>query len=215
MSQTFHQRLTEACNAAEFVPDFGKGQQTYIAKKLGVSQEAVRKWFAGESIPRSKAAIALARLLNVRHAWLILGSSHGEIDDSIKSARRHESSIYALMAFAVQKGVGASFAKEDASTDLVIIDNGKLINVSTETASQVGKNQYEVTFRASQLKGAYAVAMVVDLTTKHNVMVDYLEIDEGMLSKGKTVDSETTVQISLTRLGDFEVGGVKAKRFLD
>ena len=99
----FKQRFTEACEASDVIPVFGKGRQTYVAKSLGVSQEAVRKWFSGESVPRRKSAAKLAKLLDVRYSWLMLGSSQGEIDDSIKSARRHESSIYALMAFAVQK----------------------------------------------------------------------------------------------------------------
>mgnify|MGYP003680668567 CR=1 FL=1 len=214
MSQ-FNQRLIEACEASDVVPAFGRGQQTYIARTMGVSQEAVRKWFAGESIPRSKASIKLAKLLSVRHAWLVLGSSHGEIDDSIKSARRHESSIYALMAFCVQKGVGASFASESAATDLIVIDKGVLKNISTETAVRLEKGKYQVTFRASQIKEGGLVAFIHDFSTKHSAVVDYLEIDAGMVRKGKTVDSETTVQISMTRLGDFEVGGVKAKRFLD
>lgn len=211
----FKQRFNEACEASDVVPAFNRGRQTYIAKALGVSQEAVRKWFAGESVPRSEAAIKLAKLLNVKHAWLILGSSHGEIDDSIKSARRHESSIYALMAFCVQKGVGASFASDQAATDMIVIDKGVLKNISTETAVKLGKGKYQVTFRTSQIKEGGLVAFINDFDTKHSAVVDYLEIDAGMVSKGKTVDSETTVQISLSRLGDFEVGGVKAKRFLD
>ena len=214
MSQ-FNQRLTEACEASDAIPEFGKGQQTYVAKSMGVSQEAVRKWFAGESVPRSKAAEKLAKLLDVRYSWLMLGSSHGEIDASIKSARRHESSIYALMAFCVQKGVGASFASENAATDLIVIDKGALKNISTETAVRLEKGKYQVTFRASQIKEGGLVAFIHDFDTKHSAVVDYLEIDAGMLSKGKTRDSETTVQISLSRSGDFEVGGVKAKRFLD
>ena len=211
----FNQRLTEACEASDVVPPFGRGQQTYIAKALGVSQEAARKWFAGESVPRSKAAVKLSKLLDVKHAWLMLGASHGEIDDSIKSARRHEASIYALMAFAVQKGVGASFASDQAATDMIVIDKGALKNISTETAVRLEKGKYQVTFRSSQIKEGGLVAFIHDFDTKHSAVVDYLEIDAGMLSKGKTVDSETTVQISMTRLGDFEVGGVKAKRFLD
>ena len=214
MSQ-FNQRLIEACEASDVIPAFGRGRQTYIAKALGVSQEAVRKWFAGESVPRRKSAEKLAKLLDVRYSWLMLGSSHGEIDDSIKSARRHESSIYALMAFAVQKGVGASFASENAATDLIVIDKGALKNISTETAVRLEKGKYQVTFRSSQIKEGGLVAFIHDFDTKHSAVVDYLEIDAGMLSKGKTVDSETTVQISLSRSGDFEVGGVKAKRFLD
>ena len=214
MSQ-FKQRFVEACEASDAIPAFGKGQQTYIAKSLAVSQEAVRKWFAGESVPRRKSAEKLAKLLDVRYSWLMLGSSQGEIDDSIKSARRHESSIYALMSFAVQKGVGASFASENAATDLIVIDKGVLKNISTETAVRLEKGKYQVTFRASQIKEGGLVAFIHDFDTKHSAVVNLLEIDAGMVSKGKTVDSETTVQISMTRLGDFEVGGVKAKRFLD
>ena len=56
----FAKRLLEACNASDEIPEYGKGQQTHLASLLNVSQEAVRKWFAGETVPRASMSMKLA-----------------------------------------------------------------------------------------------------------------------------------------------------------
>ena len=44
----FAKRLTQACDESPIVPEHGRGRQVYLAKKLKVTQEAVRKWLVGE-----------------------------------------------------------------------------------------------------------------------------------------------------------------------
>lgn len=53
MESTFSKRLTQACDDNPLIPDYDHGRQVTIANKLEVSQEAVRKWFTGDSVPRS------------------------------------------------------------------------------------------------------------------------------------------------------------------
>lgn len=67
----FAQRLVQACNEAG-IP--GRGRQTLIAKKLNVSQQAVRKWLDGLSYPEMPRAVELANLLEVNVNWLLQGS---------------------------------------------------------------------------------------------------------------------------------------------
>jgi len=38
--------------------------QYEIAKRLGVSEQAVSKWFSGKTLPSTKNLIALSKLLN-------------------------------------------------------------------------------------------------------------------------------------------------------
>ena len=72
-TNTFAQRFTQACDDSVIIPPYGKGRQVAIAKRLNVTQEAVRKWFAGESIPRPTTVRALAEYLQVDEPWLVLG----------------------------------------------------------------------------------------------------------------------------------------------
>ena len=38
--------------------------QMYIAKKIGVTQQAIAKWETGESLPRADKLFKLAKILN-------------------------------------------------------------------------------------------------------------------------------------------------------
>ena len=69
----FAHRLRKAIEGVEAIPEFGQGQQTWIRDRLGVSAEAVRKWFMGEARPRPAMMRQLAELLDADEAWLSLG----------------------------------------------------------------------------------------------------------------------------------------------
>lgn len=71
--EKFKDRLKKACQACPNIPEYGKGEQVVIAKHLRISQEAVRKWFSGESEPRGERLEELASLLNADPSWLSLG----------------------------------------------------------------------------------------------------------------------------------------------
>lgn len=68
----FSRRLQYACDLAG-IAALGKGRQTDIAEKLGVSVEAVRKWLSDESRPNPGRLDDLARLLKVSPGWLATG----------------------------------------------------------------------------------------------------------------------------------------------
>jgi len=69
----FADRLKEACRAHGCAPPAGNGLQTWLRKRMGVSDEAVRKWLTGESRPRPDMMHRLADALQVDEAWLALG----------------------------------------------------------------------------------------------------------------------------------------------
>lgn len=73
MDISFGKRLNAACDGDPNVPPYGQGRQTWIKEKMGVSNEAVRKWFKGEARPKPAKMAALAELLGVDEAWLSLG----------------------------------------------------------------------------------------------------------------------------------------------
>ena len=87
--EQFKDRLQESCNACVDIPDYGHGRQVYISKALNVSQEGVRKWFAGDCKPRTAAMKKLAALLKVDYAWLSIGSSRLEATKFREVAKHH------------------------------------------------------------------------------------------------------------------------------
>ena len=212
----FSKRLLEACASSDEVPDFGKGQQTYIAEKLGVSQEAVRKWFASESTPRSALSVSLSKLLGVKHSWLMLGTGHGEIEADIRTARRHESSIYGLMGFLVGKNVGATFAEENAFSDINIIHRGKFKTLSVELAHK-NDEVFEVTFSEVQIAAGLTVATVVDFGGYRSAGVDFIVIDDlAWKTHGKKKGKNITIQITQNpRSYTYAAGAMKLSKFLE
>lgn len=73
-TEGFVLRLNQACDdVPHIIPAHGEGRQIELAKKMGMSQEGVRKWFAGEAMPRRDAMRRLAQLLEVEEPWLALG----------------------------------------------------------------------------------------------------------------------------------------------
>lgn len=71
--QEFANRLSLACDHAR-IPPLNKGRQEALKKLLRVSQEAVRRWLAGESVPRYERVIELAEILGVNANWLLFDS---------------------------------------------------------------------------------------------------------------------------------------------
>lgn len=88
----FAQRMQIACDGNPNVPPLNKGRLGWFATELEkrfhakTTIETVRKWFAGETLPRPKMMGYLAAVLQVDHAWLSVGSSP-QISDKQKKVR--------------------------------------------------------------------------------------------------------------------------------
>ena len=213
----FATRLLEACNASDEIPDYGKGQQTEIAARLNVSQEAVRKWLAGTTVPRAAMSKRLAELLGVKHSWLMLGTAHGEIEVDIRLARRHKACVYAVMSYVVGAGKGATFSDEEAVDDITLIDGGRLLRVSVEMANRPHEGVYEVKFSVPQKNTGVTVAVVAEYQTQRSATMDALEIDEGIWRKhGKLSGRELVLRFEKSARGNnYFVGGTKIRKFLE
>jgi transcriptional regulator with XRE-family HTH domain len=213
----FATRLLEACNASDEIPDYGKGQQTAIAARLNVSQEAVRKWLAGETVPRAALSKRLAALLGVKHSWLMLGTAHGEIEVDIKLARRHKSCVYAVMTYVVGAGMGATFSGDDAVDDITLIDGGRLLRVSVEMSDRPSNGVYEVKFSESQRNAGVTVAVVAEYQSQRSAAMDALEITDEIWKKhGKISGRECVLRFEKSARGStYSVGGTKIRKFLE
>lgn len=77
----FARRMQQACDGNPNVPPVNYGRlgwfSSEIEKRFGkqVTIETVRKWFAGETIPRPQMMGYLAAVLEVDHAWLAVGKA--------------------------------------------------------------------------------------------------------------------------------------------
>jgi transcriptional regulator with XRE-family HTH domain len=121
----FKNRLERACGSSSAVPEYGMGRQTYLAKEIKVSQEAVRKWFSGESKPRAAAMAQLAKLLNVELVWLSLGVEHSETESNRAVARRQDTGLYALTALLIHEGYAVAFTTEGSdASDITAMRDG-------------------------------------------------------------------------------------------
>lgn len=68
----FAARLNEMLDEAGVEP-IGKGRQKILRKEFGVSEEAARKWLAGESMPHTKRIPLIAKKFNRMGEWLLTG----------------------------------------------------------------------------------------------------------------------------------------------
>lgn len=213
----FKKRLVEACAGNDDIPQFGKGQQTYIAQKLNISQEAVRKWFAGDTVPRQSLAIELAKVLGVKHSWLALGTAHGEINADIKTARRHEHTTYAVMAYLIANNIGASFNDDKHFTDIMMIDQGRVRHLAVEEAVEKDKGVFTATFSEAQISEGSTIVLVSDSSTNRSVAVDFIEIDDSVWkSLGKKEGKNFTIEFTQSaRSFNYSAGAMKLSKLLE
>ena len=125
----FSNRLEYAANTSTSIPDHGFGRQVQIAKALGVSQEAVRKWFAGESSPRHNMMKKLANLLDVNYVWLALGNDQKEIAYFREVACRQDAAVYAFVSYLMNHGFTTAFPSQEEMHDVTAIRDGKIHKV--------------------------------------------------------------------------------------
>lgn len=68
----FAKRLDEICDDMG-VPRLGKGRPKKIAKQLGITDAAARRWFGAETYPSWEHITALCVWANVNVDWLMTG----------------------------------------------------------------------------------------------------------------------------------------------
>ncbi len=213
----FPKRLAQACRSNSEIPEYGRGQQVFIATKLGVSQEAVRKWFAGESTPRRRMGERLATLLGVKYAWLMLGSTQGEITAGVKAAKRHEASTYSLMAQIIGKKSTATFDTGMDQSDLLMIKDGRQLHISTEFSEPDENGVYKASFSAEQIDATLTVACVVIYDDKHSVSADFIEIPADIWeAHGTQNGSDIEIRFQKKpRTFTYYVGDTKLNKFME
>lgn len=91
----FARRMTQACDGHAHVPPPNFGRLQWFVDQLrdrfgaDTTPETIRKWLAGETLPRPKSMAMLAEILEVDEAWLSLGAAP-ELDRKQQKLRNAE-----------------------------------------------------------------------------------------------------------------------------
>lgn len=193
-AKQFARRLHQACDDTASVPEYGKGRQVVVANKLEVSQEAARKWFAGESMPKPEKMKKLAEFLEVDRAWLALGEKPELTRDAKKLAGKIVEGSVLLIAGTLQMaGANCAFPSEDDPRkdhiDIYAILRGKKIDLHVSTAKELATGQFEFI-----VPREYADVQCVGFVPARGVMFHMLDLTRELIDKHKA-----------RRSGDFTV----------
>jgi transcriptional regulator with XRE-family HTH domain len=212
MLQDFEKRLAQACDESPNIPPYGHGRQVYIANKLKVSQEAVRKWFTGESRPKVQKMRQLATLLEQDEAWLSLGIKP-EMDRREKRAhgRRSDGAVYMLFGlFSMAGGACAFPSEEDPRSDYIdfyAILNGVQFPIHAAVGRETSKNVYE--FVVPREYGQVRSVGVVPLT---NTRFHLIDLQKALVDRHRQKKAGAFA-IHLNRIGsDYMTGADKWPR---
>jgi hypothetical protein len=148
-AKEFSRRLNQACDDSPNVPEYGKGRQVVVAGKMDVSQEAVRKWFAGESMPKSDKVKKLADFLEVDRAWLALGEKPELARDEKKSVLRTLDAAVNIVAGTIKLKGANCFAPSDSDprkdyTDFCAGIRGVMHSIHVTSAREVSGGTFEL-----------------------------------------------------------------------
>ncbi len=148
-AKAFSKRLNQACDDCDNIPEYGKGRQVVVANRMGVSQEAVRKWFAGESMPKAPKVKKLASILEVDVSWLVLGEKP-ELNREAKrlAGRVVEGSVMLIAGSLQMEGAVCAFPAEDdprkGYVDFYTIIRGEMLPVHVSVAKEISSDLFEV-----------------------------------------------------------------------
>lgn len=145
----FARRLTQACDESPLVPEHGRGRQVYLAKKLKVTQEAVRKWLVGESLPRPDKIGDLAKVLGVDPVWLQLGTSPLEIAEKRQAALRGDAAVYGSMSYLLLAGYHVAIPAGEEKVDIFAIKHGTQLAALARMGEPLARGEYKFLFPAN------------------------------------------------------------------
>lgn len=150
MDKGFAKRLNTACDGHPHIPAYGQGRQSWFKDTLGVSHEAVSRWFSGASRPRPMKMRELARVLEVDEAWLALGITP-ELDPAYTRLRntQGEGASNAFMGLAQLNGARVALPDDKdprvAFVDFYAVFRGQQVPFHVGLATEIAAGTYKLT----------------------------------------------------------------------
>jgi transcriptional regulator with XRE-family HTH domain len=186
----FARRLKRACDDNPVVPEKGKGQQVWMADKLQITQEAVRKYFEGINRPKPPKMKELAKLLGVDESWLALGI-HPEMDG--RKLRQYQSKAEAAtyLAFGtfMANGYTCAFGQEgDDKVDFYAIKGGQQKAISVTTGRERSKSVWLFPVKTTYEETLNIVMLPLRPTQFELIYLDHSGIREHGEFKGVDIE---------------------------
>lgn len=170
----FARRLKTVCDNNPVVPEKGKGQQVWMAQKLGVTQEAIRKYFEGITRPRPEKMKELSKLLGVDESWLALGINP-EMDgrQTRHYQNRAEAATYLTFGVFMANNYHCAFGKEgDEKVDFYAIKGGQQKAIAVTTGRERSKSVWLLPVKPSYEETVNIVVLPVKSTQFEYVYLD-------------------------------------------
>lgn len=183
MDKGFAQRMNTACDQNPHIPAYGMGRQTWVKEKMGVSHEAVRKWFLGQARPRPDKLTQLANVLECDEAWLALGKK-GDLDPREKRARslNVEGAVNAVTGLLQLNGANCAFPGEKdpaaAYVDVYAINRGVQLAIHVSLAKQGPPGTFKFT-----IPKEYEQVKLVGVVHARANRIHLINMDHEMLAK--------------------------------
>ena len=129
----FATRMQQACDGNPKIPPPNYGRLGWFAKQFEerfereITQETVRKWFAGESRPRHDMLLLLSQILQVDPAWLGMGKDDTVPEKKIRQQNSAATGVVNLVAGMIQICGGTpAFPTKEGVVDLNAVIKGAL-----------------------------------------------------------------------------------------
>lgn len=183
MDKGFSQRINTACDQNPHIPPYGMGRQTWVKEKMGVSHEAVRKWFLGQARPRPDKLTQLANVLECDEAWLALGKK-GDLDPREKRARslNIEGAVNAVTGLLQLNGANCAFPgeKDPAASyvDVYAINRGVQLAIHVALGKQGPPGQFKFT-----IPKEYEACKVIGVVHARANRIHLINMDFDMITK--------------------------------
>lgn len=118
----FAARMKQACDRSPHVPALNQGRLTWVAQQFNekfgdcVAPEVIRKWLAGEAIPREPRRSRLAAILGVDAVWLLTGAGDRASVSQVKQRLIFDGAVKNVAIGAVQmEGARIALPRDDDS----------------------------------------------------------------------------------------------------
>lgn len=203
---SFANRLKAACDGNSSIPIYGKGRQTWVKDQVGVSLEAVRKWFEGEARPRPAKLAKLAKALAVDESWLALGITPDlQPKGRVLHNARAAGAVNVFMGLVQLNGGSCAIpASSDPVSDYVsfyTIREGTQTSYHVVTANPIGDGKYRIT-----LPNEYSRCAVIGAVHASPLHVEFFRMPHEMIERN-AVAKGGYVTLELQREGSGFVSG--------
>lgn len=174
----FVRRLNQACDdVPHLIPPHGEGRQIELAKRMGMSQEGVRKWFAGEAMPRRAMMGKLATVLKVEEPWLALGiMPELSREERRINARNTDGAVLLVMGHITIAGGTCALPSDDdprrAYVDFYAIQRGTQMAVHVSLGREISPGVFELI-----IPREYKEVRTIAVIPTHEHRFDYVQLD--------------------------------------